>query len=246
MKKISLVIPIFNSASILPQSLKKISNFFSGKDYLGEIIFIDDGSKDDVRTIIKEFKDHSNLPIRLLFHENNLGKGAAVKTGVWGSSPKSDFIFFTDDDLPYGLPIIEEMYQKFLLDSNLEVLVGDRTQYLQRRLYPRYRQLGSQLFSLLLPAKIRDKFPDTQCGLKGFRTHIAREIFSKVRIRRWAFDSEIILIAVNSRLKMDKIAVRFLEHVRASRFSIHQIFGVGREILILRINDLRGYYFISG
>lgn len=244
MNKFSLVIPVFNSSIVLPDSLNRLSLFFSDKLYLDEIIFVDDGSSDESAAIIENFAKGTALQVRVIHHEYNLGKGASVRDGISIVPDSSGYVFFTDDDLPFGPEILEKMHRYFLDYPQVDMLIGDRTQSRQKNPYPLYRRIGSYFFSLLLPRAVAKDFPDTQCGLKGFRTESAKKIFKEIRSQRWSFDTEVILIAVNSGLTVHKIPVRILDYVKGTKFGMKDIYSVAREVIALRWNNWRGYYKI--
>lgn len=235
MKKTSLIIPLFNSAAALPATLRTLQDFFSGKEYLEEIIFVSDGGLDESAALIRAFQARTGLPVRLIERADNRGKGASVKEGVFAASERSAYVFFTDDDLPFGVEVIERMYRRFVSDPHLDLLVGDRTAGASRPRYPLHRRAGGYLFSLLLPRFVTREFPDTQCGLKGFKTEIAKQIFARIRCARWTFDAEILLLALQRRLRIEKVPVLFRGEVTGTRFTPKDAFAVAVELARLRI-----------
>ncbi len=95
----SVVIPAFNEANRLPQTLERIDRFFfNNKDLCPmEIIVVDDGSTDETANITSTIKTASNSVIRSLVHPQNLGKGAAVRTGF--SDSQGQWVLLSDADL---------------------------------------------------------------------------------------------------------------------------------------------------
>lgn len=242
MKKISIIIPLFNNSAVIPETVRTLERFFRGKEYLLEIIFVSDGGRDESAALIQGFQASTPLPVRLIERAVNLGKGATVKEGVLAASEKSAYVFFTDDDLPFGVEVIERMYRRFITAPETDVLVGDRTASTSRTRSPLHRRMGGHLFSLLIPRSVTREFPDTQCGLKGFTADCAKRIFPLTRCARWSFDVEVILIAQNSRLRIERVPVQLSEKVQGTRFTIQDIFSVAGELIRLRINNLRGKY----
>lgn len=244
MKHLSLIIPIYNSSKVLSRTLDELVHFFNKKQYLTEIIFVDDGSKDNSVMLVERFiVDYSsNFNIKIIKHKKNLGKGASIKDGISNASDDSDYIFFTDDDLPFGLLAMEKMFFIMCNNDRIDIIAGDRTLYNQPNPYPLFRNMGSYFFALLLPGKIIKKYPDTQCGLKGFKLPVAKKIFPLIKNSRWSFDVEIFLIATHSHFAIKKFPLLILEHVKASRFRAKDVFIVGKEIIMLWFYNLRGYY----
>ena len=106
--RISLCVPMYNESSIIANTARELDKYMSqhfGDDY--EIIFADDGSKDDSAKIVKDL----NLPrVRVVGYSNNQGKGCAVRHGILASN--GDTVIFTDADLAYGVDVIEEAVEE--------------------------------------------------------------------------------------------------------------------------------------
>lgn len=242
MNKVALIIPVYNSADILPRTLQQLQDFFKDRAYLAEIIFVDDGSGDESKEMIREFAQNSGLKVRLLAQEKNAGKGQAVKAGVGSVANDIDYIFFSDDDLPFGLGPFDEMYQQLAADASLDFITGDRTLVAQNNPYPLHRRIGSYAYGLLMPPAVRIKFPDVHAGIRAYKTAVAKKIFSLTKNSRWSFDPEIFAIAINNDFKVVKVSVRFLAHVKGTRFRIKDYLNVAWELVKLRVNNRLGRY----
>lgn len=168
-----------------------------------EIIVVDDGSDD--YSILENFAKHNK--IQLLKNEKNLGKGAAVKKGVLAS--KGEYIIFTDVDIPFEYSCFQ-LFVDNLQNSQVEVAVGDRM--LESSLYfteiSKKRKRASDVFAWCVDKFILGGRYDTQCGIKGFRRDVALDIFSKVKIDGFAFDVEILFIAVKSNYNILRLPVK--------------------------------------
>ncbi len=94
--KLSIIVPSFKGAEILKNNLPGLINHLEQKDYSFEIVIVDDGSQDGGATelVAKE------LGCVFVQNEINLGKGAAVRNGMWNA--KGDFRIFTDADIPFA------------------------------------------------------------------------------------------------------------------------------------------------
>ena len=120
MKKLSIIIPVFNEERTINQLLKKVNNIKLPKYISKEIIVVDDFSTDNTSKILSQIQ---NINFKYIRHEKNYGKGAAVRTGF--SKAKGDYIIIQDADLEYN----PEDYLKLLqpiLDGKIQVVYGNR------------------------------------------------------------------------------------------------------------------------
>ena len=116
MKKISILIPVYNEAGTLETILEKVEN----ADFCGlekEIILIDDYSTDGTRDI------YQKLPYKIFYHDYNQGKGAALRTGFKNAT--GDIIVIQDADLEYD-PSDYSPLIKLILDGHADVCYGTR------------------------------------------------------------------------------------------------------------------------
>lgn len=119
MHKLSIVIPAYNEKNTIEALLTKVKAVDLG-DIEKEIIVVDDGSKDGTREILQQISG-----IRYIFHEKNLGKGGAVKTGF--KNANGDMVIIQDADLEYDPNDYAAMIRP-ILDGRAEVVNGVRIQ----------------------------------------------------------------------------------------------------------------------
>ncbi|MZH42249.1 MAG: glycosyltransferase family 2 protein, partial [Nitrospinae bacterium] len=119
MTKLSIVIPVYNEHDTLNTLVSKVE----AVDYTKEIILIDDFSTDGTRDILKEYEGRENFQV--LYHDHNMGKGAALRTGF--SQVQGDIIIIQDADLEYD-PVDYEVLLKPILDGRADVVYGSRFQ----------------------------------------------------------------------------------------------------------------------
>jgi dolichyl-phosphate beta-glucosyltransferase len=221
---VSIVIPCFYCHQSFEEDIQYLVSNLNQSGFDFEIILVNDGSPDEER--IREVC--SMLNITLLSHHSNLGKGAAVKTGM--KSARGNVIVFTDMDVPYGFENLK-MACDLILSSRVQVVTGDRTldesDFFNKM--PFYRNFGSKMFSVLVKMIVVRGFADTQCGLKAFSNEVAKKISAQLRTNGFAFDVEILKICRINRLSVFKIPVQ----LRKREMSSVTIFKATRMVLDL-------------
>lgn len=194
MEGASLVIPAYDERNRIEACLRSVAQFVrtrpGGWDW--EVILVDDGSSDGTRGAARQIAGEIGLPLEILRHERNRGKGAALRTGVLASL--GDPVLIADTDL--STPLTEWVKLAERLPTH-PVAIGSRAieEGLVRRKQPLYRRFvgktGNVLVRLLAVPGIRD----TQCGFKLFRGDVARELFREARVDGFAYDMEILYLA---------------------------------------------------
>ena len=129
-KSLSIIFPFFNEELRLKSSFIHIKNFLKKKKkFKTEIIFVDDGSKDNsynlIEKYIKEAKKNRKINIKIIKSKNNLGKGHALKIGV--KKAKYDWILTTDIDMSVSLFQFLNWIEKKLITKNYLVYFGSRS-----------------------------------------------------------------------------------------------------------------------
>ncbi|NNC50870.1 MAG: glycosyltransferase [Flaviramulus sp.] len=205
--KLSLVIPIFNAESFILGTLNSLVEWKKNRDYQVEVILVNDGSTDVTNSIVEDFLKKDNS-LKFISYSLNQGKGHAIKTGMMTAI--GEFRIFTDADLPYGLNIIDKVLYN-LEFKEFDVCIGNRkspeSEYFIKMSF--LRKLSSKLFTILISRYVVTGVNDTQCGLKGFKADIADKIFSKLQIKGFAFDVEILYLSYKYELDIKRIAVTF-------------------------------------
>ena len=226
----SLIIPTYNETRHLKDSLPALSAFFEThfKDADYEVLFIDDGSRDESAAMIENF---GHPAFKVLSYGQNRGKGYAVRYGMLHA--KGDIRIFTDCDLAYGTDAIYEMYTR-LLETGAGMSIASRR--LHNEGYGDYtfmRKLMSVVYYTTLKIFTSLKVSDSQCGLKGFTAKAAEEIFSLCEADRFAFDIEVILFAQSLGTKIDEMPAKVLANDETT-VSATEPFRMLREAMAIK------------
>ena len=238
---LSIVLPCYRAAEILARHLPDLMAFVERRYSSHEIILVDDGSDDQAATE----RIAKRLGCVFLQHKRNLGKGAAVRTGMLHA--RGHFRIFTDADIPFGVEVIEQFVHELDL-KGFDIVVGDRT--LEGALYPEkiawVRKVTSRLYSFFVRHVVRSGMFDTQCGLKGFRAGVADDLFSVTRIDGFAFDVELIYIARKRNYAIQRLPVRLHNDWCTSVRLVADGADMLLDLLVIKWNSVRGRYTKRG
>jgi len=205
---LTIVFPCFNEADRLPETLARYLASFPVDPAAVELVVVDDGSTDS--TMVVAQKSAAGDPrVRVLRAGRNYGKGSAVRTGVLAS--RGGLVVFTDADGSYGPDDVKQVVQAL---KRAPVAIGSRAPAGPRAAStgatstgatagpggpggpgPALRRMASLVFNSAMRLALGLPFRDTQCGLKGFRTEAARDLFGRGRLDGFAFDAEILFLA---------------------------------------------------
>jgi dolichyl-phosphate beta-glucosyltransferase len=234
---LSVIVPSYDSAGILEKNLPVLLTYLQKQDYTWEVIVVDDGSKDMGAT------EAVCRKLNCIFCSNakNMGKGAAVRTGM--KVAKGLFRIFTDADIPYELDAIGTML-RYLDFKEFQVVIGDRN--LKGSLYLEeisgLRKFTSVFFTRFVGTIVTANFFDTQCGLKGFRGDVADFIFKHARINGFAFDVELLYIALKQNFEIKRIPVRLSNQEKSTVKVLQHGITMFFDLFKIKINNVKGYY----
>lgn len=186
MKKISILIPIFNEVATLEEILKKVDEApFCGLDK--EIILVDDYSTDGTREILKNLKETYQDKYKVFYHDENLGKGAALRTGF--EHVTGDIVVIQDADLEYE-PVDYEPLIQLILDDRADVTYGSRLSGGKpSRSFMFTHLLGNKLLTLITNILYNTTLTDMETCYKAFRADFIKDI--KIKSNRFDFEPEI-------------------------------------------------------
>jgi glycosyltransferase involved in cell wall biosynthesis len=211
---LSIVIPAYNEAASLDETLRTVTAYLDGHASASELIVVDDGSTDATTAILARYAA-ARPALRILRNEPNAGKGASVRRGVLEA--KGKYIFFMDADL--SVPIDELAGALAALKSSGHpVLIGSRRIRGARieRHQPRLRECLGYAFTGLTRLLLCPAIVDFTCGFKGFRRDAATLLFGLQQCNDWAFDAEILYLARLTGTRVLQYPVRW-SHQKNSR-----------------------------
>ena len=179
MQKVTIIIPVYNEKDTLLQLLEKVENAaFSGLEK--EIIITDDFSTDGTRDILKTIQDK----YKILYHEKNKGKGAAIRTAV--KEATGDFVVIQDADLEY-LPDDYDKLLPLLINNEADVVYGSRFKNRDNdKNFILKNKLANIFLTTLTNILYGCEITDMETCYKAFK----RDLIQSITIKSNRFDSE--------------------------------------------------------
>ena len=167
---ISIVIPLYNEAESLPELFKRIKAVMEQNGFSFEVIFVDDGSKDDSWQVITELKAAHPKVIRALKFRRNYGKSPALYCGF--KKAEGDVVFTMDADLQDRPEELPEMYH-MLKDGGYDLISGWKKKRYDSKIS---KNLPSKIYNATARKITGIKLHDMNCGLKAYRKDVVKNI----------------------------------------------------------------------
>jgi len=237
---LSIVVPAYNEEQRLPPTLDRLHAFLSAQPLRYEIVVVDDGSKDRTCEVVEAAM--TRIPhLRLVRQLPNAGKGAAVRRGMLAATGQIRVMCDADCSMP------PEQLPRLLapiIACKAEIAIGSRyaegakTDVKQ----PKYRVLWSRLCNKVIQRSLVPGIRDTQCGFKAFTAEAARDLFKRATINGWAFDLEILALALRRGFVVEEVGVEWKDDNRSRINPLSDMWKVIREALTIRRNLKRGVY----
>jgi glycosyltransferase involved in cell wall biosynthesis len=235
-------LPSYRDAALALASADELSSYLEGTNLTWEIILVDDGGGDFPNQPLERTTGHGRRTLIRL--PENRGKGAAVRAGMLAATGQCRV--FTDADLPFELSLFP-LAVEYVLGRRFHMIVGDRTlpgsRYHLR--VDRARRLASFVFSRFANHLVTGGFYDTQCGFKGFRSDVADVIFSKSIIDRFAFDVEVLYLALKYRLDIKRVPVVLRRNETSSVNLARDSSRMIKDVFRIKMHQLAGHYAIE-
>lgn len=166
---ISVVIPLYNEEESLPELAEWIHNVLSHHHYSYEIIFVDDGSKDNSWKVIEELQTKNNR-IRAIKFRRNYGKSAGLNVGF--DAAKGNVVFTMDADLQDSPDELPEMY-RMITEEDWDLVSG----WKKKRYDPISKTIPTKLFNAATRSMSGIKnLHDFNCGLKAYKKEVIKNI----------------------------------------------------------------------
>jgi len=183
---LTIIVPVYNERFLVRASISRLAELTIPGIHSIEIIAVDDGSADGTTEILEEL-DRAHERLRLIRHENNRGKGAALRTGI--AAATGELIVINDADLEYDPRDLASLVRPFFEDG-ADVVYGSRFSLRERRRVIYFRHaLGNKLITFLSNLATDLNLTDVETCYKMFRSGLLKSI--PIRSNDFRFEVEI-------------------------------------------------------
>ena len=195
--KLSVIIPVYNEKDTVLELLRRVKNAPFDK----EILVVDDGSTDGSRRLIQDYKEGG---ITALYHDKNLGKGAAIRTAL----PKvtGEIVLIQDADLEYDPADYKDLLGP-LFDGRADVVYGSRFLGGPHRVLFYWHYVGNRLFTFLTNILYNINLTDMGTCYKAFRTEALKGL--RLRSDRFGFEPEVTAKVCKKKLRIYETPISY-------------------------------------
>lgn len=178
-QKLSVVMPVYNEASTIREIVRRVQATAHDK----EIIIVDDCSTDGTRELLATLTGPN---VRVILHERNSGKGAALRTGF--AAATGDYVIVQDADLEYD-PRDYDLLLQPLIEGDADVVYGSRFAGTPRRVLFFWHAVANRALTLLSNMLTNLNLTDMETGYKAFKIEVIRRL--SLRSNRFGIEPEI-------------------------------------------------------
>ncbi len=195
---LTVIIPVYNEAKNIKEIIKRVQATRLAK----EIIVVDDGSQDGTRDVLKKLDGKKK--VRVILHEKNQGKGAAVVTGM--KAAQGDVLLIQDADLEYDPRDYPALLQPINEDI-ADIVYGSRFLGGAHRVTMFWHQVANKILTFMTNILYDSILTDMETGYKVFRREVIEGM--KIRSKRFNFEPEFTAKILKRKYRIFEVPITF-------------------------------------
>jgi putative flippase GtrA len=204
---VEVVVPVYNEQHVLEASVRRLHRYLAENlPYPFRITVADNASTDGTWAVAARL-ERELAGVRAV-HLELKGRGRALRA-VWSASD-ADVVSYMDVDLSTDLNAFLPLVAP-LLSGHSDLAIGSRLARGSAVARGPKRELISRAYNLLLRTTMAARFSDAQCGFKAARTEVVQALLPKVQDEEWFFDTELLLLAERSGLRIHEVPVDWID-----------------------------------
>ena len=231
--ELSLILPAYNEGGIIEETLGVLDRAVKKSGLQYEIVVVDDGSVDNTREKAIRYAS-KNGHVKVIGHDMNRGKGYAIKSGYVRCAGKR--ILFVDSDSEIN---VEKVLNFVDALNQGELIIASKSHPDSVVDMPLVRRMLGRGFNILVRLLTGVKLRDTQTGLKAINRKAFEKIFSRLAVKRYAFDVELLTVASLYDLKIIELPVRIKTNSIFKVMDIWRMFldllGISYRLRVLKL-----------
>lgn len=231
MKELSLsvVMPVYNEETTVREMIEKVLSV----DIVKQLIIVDDCSEDKTRDVLKIFS--SNPKVKLVYHQKNMGKGAALKTAF--REVNGDVVVIQDADLEYEPEEFKEMIIP-IQKGRADAVYGSRLTFAKpQRAYLFTHRVGNKIVTLFASILYNTTLTDIETCYKMFKAELLKDL--RIESRGFEVEPELTAKLLKKKLRIYEVPISYYgrNYTEGKKIRWWHIFGALWTLLKYRFMD---------